>query len=275
MRVFLTGGTGFVGSHFLNHAVNCGHDITAIKRYSSSPKIKLLKEPVWKRGSLDSNWKKELSVSDVLIHFASHGVLEGSNDWVNCFKTNVEKSLNLWLQAIEAGVKRLIILGSCAEYGLSALNYKYIPSNAPLIPTTAYGASKAAATMAAISLCIEHPIEVIILRPNYIYGRGQSELGFWGSLSKAALNDEDFKMTKGEQIRDFQSVQDTVRIIETYVSREIEMGKPLINNIGSGCEKTLLEFAEEQWKFLNAKGNIIPGAIPYRNNEIMRYVPLL
>ena len=44
MRIFLTGGTGFIGSNFIEHALQEGHEIYALTRKGSSPKIKLSRE---------------------------------------------------------------------------------------------------------------------------------------------------------------------------------------------------------------------------------------
>ena len=46
-----------------------------------------------------------------------------------------------------------------------------------------------------------------------------------------------------------------------------------IANLGTGQPKSLREFAEEQWESHGAAGKLQIGLIPYRDNEIMRYVP--
>jgi hypothetical protein len=48
-----------------------------------------------------------------------------------------------------------------------------------------------------------------------------------------------------------------------------------IKNVGSGSPVSMKEFALEQWALLGAKGNLKLGSIPYRKNEIMRFVPSL
>ena len=99
-------------------------------------------------------------------------------------------------------------------------NFKKIPIDAQLIPTNAYGASKAAASLAAKALCIERKIELAILRVFHVYGPGDHPNRFWASLVKSAKDGKDFEMTEGAQIRDFQHVRDTVRQIEKFLSDE-------------------------------------------------------
>lgn len=45
------------------------------------------------------------------------------------------------------------------------------------------------------------------------------------------------------------------------------------SNLGLGKPQTVLEFAQNIWKEQGAKGQLLPGALPYRDGEVMRYVP--
>ena len=273
-KVFLTGGTGFIGSNFLKYLLGKDLQVVAIKRSSSSPRIKIAKESVWINGELSDDWSETLKECTSLIHFASCGVTKNSEDWEKCFQVNVIDSVNLWTQAIKAGVKKFIIIGSCFEYGLSGENYDYIPTSAELKPTNAYGSSKACASIIAQELCQQYSLEVIILRPFHVYGNGEDKKRFWPGLVESAQNNKDFKMTKGEQIRDFQLVEETAKqIYEFSFNQEVNAGRPLLANLGSGKPLKLIDFAKREWAKYNPNSSIIPGVIPYRTSEIMRYVP--
>ena len=281
MKIFLSGGTGFIGSHFIDELLSekyasKHYSILAIKREESSTRINLRKYPNWRIGSLTDDWSNDLKNCDVLVHMASAGVIYDGDNWEKCMETNVINSISLWQQAINAGIKRIIILGSCSEYGISGYNFQKIPIDAQLIPTNAYGASKAAASVAAQALCIESKIEMAILRAFHVYGPGEHPERFWASLVKSAKDGKDFEMTEGAQVRDFQYVRDTVRQIERFLSDEyLEIGKPLIKNLGTGFGQTLLNFAQTEWKKQNATGKLLPGKRPYRKDEVMNYVPLI
>ena len=82
-------------------------------------------------------------------------------------------------------------------------------------------------------------------------------------------------MTKGEQVRDFQYVGETVKDILYYLESDTPYGIPKIINLGSGKPKSLFEFATEEWERLCSKGLILNGKKEYRDNEIMRFVPAL
>ena len=83
-------------------------------------------------------------------------------------------------------------------------------------------------------------------------------------------------MSKGEQIRDFTPVEEVSKKLFNLVMNLPELPSGgTIKNIGTGKPMSLLEFANEQWVKRKSKGKLIPGALPYRKQEIMRYVPLI
>ena len=83
-------------------------------------------------------------------------------------------------------------------------------------------------------------------------------------------------MTLGEQIRDFTPVEFVAnKFLDYATQQEIVPGEPLIKNIGTGNPQKLIDFAEYHWNNLSAKGKLLPGKIEYRDNEVMRYVPLV
>ena len=81
-------------------------------------------------------------------------------------------------------------------------------------------------------------------------------------------------MTEGEQLRDFIPVEDVAdQLIQALEFEETEFGKPLFKNVGTGKPSSVRDFAEFWWKTWAAKGQLNFGSIPYRNDEVMIYVP--
>lgn len=273
MKIFLTGGTGFIGSHFINEAHNNGHEVFALRRLGSLSRIKLNKEPIWINGSLDGNYVKELSKCDVYIHLATFGASPQPSNWSECFYWNVIKSVELLKQALDSGINKVISVGTYAEYGKSGMNYEFIPPNCPLSPEGPYAASKAAFGIAMRSICAEYDSYSIYYRLFSIFGDGQNEKNFYPALKKAALSGNDFSMTKGEQIRDFFPVDLAVKqICEGIKFENVGINETKILNIGSGTPRSVLKFAQDNWIKFKAKGKLNVGSLPYRKNEIMRYV---
>jgi UDP-glucose 4-epimerase len=274
MRIFLTGSTGFIGSHVIQQAMAAGHEIVALRRPGSEARIPLVRQPHWLDGALTDDWSAALAGCDALLHLAAYGVAIGANDWEGCFKTNVTDSILLWRRAVYAGIRRFLIVGSCFEYGRSGERYETIPVTAPLEPTTAYGASKAAASMAALALAVEMQLQLVLARPFHVYGPGEAAGRFWPSLVDAATSGQDLLMTTGLQVRDFQPVGEAASQLLFYLQNpKVQQGVPRVVNLGTGEPRSLLVFAQEEWSRLQATGELRPGSVPYRVNEVLSYVP--
>jgi|688.fasta_scaffold42216_6 UDP-glucose 4-epimerase len=274
MKIFITGGTGFIGSHVLNQALAAGHEVVALRRPGAKPRILVQTNPIWLDGTLTDEFGSVLASCDALLHLAAYGVVGGSDDWERCFQVNLSDSLKLWTRAVDAGIRRFLIVGSCFEYGRSGERYDAIPATAPLEPTTAYGASKAAASVAAHALAVEQELQLVVARPFHVYGPGEASGRFWPSLVEAAKRGSDLAMTSGGQIRDFQPVDQAANQLLHWIQHvRLQPGMPRIANLGTGKPCSLLHFAKQEWSRLQSAGSLMPGSIPYRANEIMRYVP--
>jgi len=272
MRIFLTGGTGFIGSHILNESVNYDYKIIALKRESSLTKVKLLTNPNWKFGSLNKVEEKYFKNIDTVLHLASHSANVPYDNLSNCLRVNLFDTINFFEMAYKCGVRKFIITGSCFEYGKKGEEYEFIPPNAPLIPTQTYPASKAAASISLIQWALQKKVSLSVLRLFQIYGEGEFKSRLWPTLIDSASRGIDIKMTKGEQVRDFLYVKDAARIILDTIKNQKE-NQIIVRNIGSGIPLMIREFAEKIWSENKAKGKLLIGSIPYRDGEVMRYVP--
>jgi len=277
MKIFVTGATGFIGSHFLNKALSSGVEVIALKRnMRSKSRINLIKEPVWLIKQLDEVESEDLKGVDVVVHLAAHSMYPPYDTLENCMYWNLMAPIKLFNKAIDAGIDRFVITGSCFEYGESGEDYDKIPINAPLKPTLTYSASKAAASVAFYQIAVEKKLKLSISRIFQVFGPGESENRLWPSLKIAAENGLDFPMTSGEQIRDFIYVNEVVEILwNDCFNQEIIKGTPILKNLGTGKASSIKEFSEFWWKKWNAKGKLLIGELPYRNGEVMRYVPLI
>ena len=276
MRIFLTGGTGFIGSHLLNCLLKNNEDITALKRTENSKtKILLNKEPKWVINSLENLNHEILYHQDLLVHLAAHSAQPPYDNIQNCIQKNLIEPLALFEKAYQSGIRRFLVAGSCFEYGLSANSYDFIPPDAPLYPIDTYPSSKALASIAFIQWAVQKKVSLSIQRLFYVFGEGEKEDRFYPSIKKAAKNGFDFEMTKGEQIRDIAEVNLIAKIIHNECTRIVKTKKYdiRIKNIGSGNNLSLRDFATKIWERHNAKGKLKIGSLPYREKEIMRFVP--
>lgn len=277
MKIFVTGGTGFIGSHFLNQAHTAGHEVIALRRSpDSKPRVPLKKEPTWLDKAQDELTSDDFTGCQILVHLAAHSANVPYDTLEACIEQNVLAPLRMFRSALRSGIRRFIVAGSCFEYGRAGERYEFIPPDAPLEPTASYPASKAAASIAFHALACEENLELLILRIFQVYGEGEAESRFWPSLRRAALAGEDLPMSEGLQVRDFIDVEHVASGFVSALSRaDLKAGQPVIENLGSGTPKSLGDFANEEWLRFRAPGKLLLGALSMRANEVLRFVPRL
>lgn len=276
MKIFVTGGTGFIGSHFIKQALHQGHEVHALRRPDSHPRIVLPQQPTWIDSSLDNVLPAAISPCDILVHAAAYGVSPQRCGWMEALQVNVLDSMALVHAASIAEVQRFIVVGSCVEYGNLESEVAPIASTSPLNPIGAYAGSKAAFTKAFTAFVRENSLKAAVLRLFQVFGDGQYSENFWPSLRRAALAGDDFRMTSGKQIRDFTPVEfAATQILDIATSLDLTPGRPVFRNIGTGRPQQLREFAAFWWRQWQASGRIIFGEIPDRPNEVMYYIPEL
>lgn len=278
MKVIVTGATGFIGRHTLTALVRNGHDVIAFCRGAATEKISGID---WVKSNLEQpNWQRliEHTASEpfTLIHLAAHGVDPKKADWEGCFFWNVTQALRFWLESVEHGAVRIITCGTCFEYGAAADQYDKIPTTAAPAPLGPYAASKAAATMALHGLTSAKGLTSLSIRPCVVFGEGEGEHRLWPSLRQAALAGANFPMTSGNQIRDFVPVEMVADALTAGVVRaDLPAGRLVIENVGSGKAQSVQQFAREWWRHWQASGELLIGAIPSRDGEASRFVPLI
>lgn len=273
MKIFLTGGTGFVGSHFLQQALAAGHEVTALRRPGSQPRISIASQPLWIDGPLDGDYRAALAGAEVLVHLASHTPNPPYDSLERCLYWNVFAALQLARQADEQGVRQLLVAGSCFEYGRTAERLSCLNIESPLEPVASYPTSKAAASVAFLGLARERHLQLQLLRIFHVYGEGEHASRLWPSLRAAALAGQDFYMSPGGQVRDFIAVEEVARrFVQALDFSGCQPGAPRVVHVATGRPQTLLEFASYWWQHWGATGALLAGALPYRPNEVMRFV---
>lgn len=273
MRILLTGGTGFIGSHLLRELLLSGHDVVAVRRPQRHPPIRLCLQPTWLDTPILRLTLSDLKDIDVIIHLACAGVSPKSASLTELNQINILAGNYFLDLAIQSGVRRFVGAGTCFEYGSEADLWDRIPPSAALRPSSTYAASKAAGFLMLNANAIGTPIEFFYGRIFSAYGEGQYSANLWPSLREAALSGADFPMTSGFQVRDFIPVQLVARHLRIAAERQdLKPGRPLVVNIGSGHGLRVIDFAQEQWQTLDATGSLIPGAIKDRSGQITRLV---
>lgn len=273
MKLFVTGGTGFVGSHFLGQALAAGHTVIAQRRPGSQPRLPLSQEPQWVDRPLDQDFSAELAGCDALVHLAAHTPNPPYAPLDECLYWNVVATARLLQQAAAQGLNNILVAGSCFEYGMAADGQNLVHPGTEPRPTQTYPISKAAATASCLGLARHLSLRLQVLRIFQVFGEGEAATRFWPSLRLAAKEGRDFPMSAGLQVRDFIPVEDVARqFLEALDFSCVEAGRPQIRNVGKGQAQSLLEFAQHWWGFWNAAGRLQPGEMGLRPGEVPRLV---
>jgi nucleoside-diphosphate-sugar epimerase len=273
MKLFVTGGTGFVGSHFLQQALAAGHEVVAQRRPSSRARLPLLQEPAWVERELDADFRAELAGCDVVVHFAAHTPNPPYDTLDKCLYWNVFATTHLLQQAATQGVRDVLVAGTCFEYGTAAEGQVVVHPATEARPSLTYPISKAAATTACLGLARHLGLRLQVLRIFQVFGEGEAATRFWPSLRAAALEGRDFPMSAGTQVRDFIHVADVaMQFLQALDFEGVEPGRPHLRHVGTGRGQSLLEFARYWWAEWKAIGSLQPGQVGLRPGELARLV---
>ena len=145
MRVLVTGGAGFQGSHLVAHWLEAGHDVTVLNTYSEAAERSLTRDArvVWGSVTDKEIVHKTARGQDVIVHLAARiSVDESIAAPESILAVNVMGTFNV-LEAVRETGARLVYASSCEAYGYGK---PQVTEKSELRPHSPYAASKAAAT---------------------------------------------------------------------------------------------------------------------------------
>ena len=271
MKVLVTGGTGFIGSHTCVELINAGHEVVIVDNlYNSSidvlDKIETIcgiKPKFYKVDILDKQNLEEVfkeNKFDACIHFAGYkAVGESCQIPLTYYRNNVSGSLNLYELLIKYGVNNLVFSSSATVYG----NNFEVPFKEEYgygTTTNPYGTTKLMNEMIINDLCKANSnMSAVILR--YFNPIGAHESGLIGEIPNGIPNNlvpyiaqvekgqreylkvfgDDYDTKDGTGVRDYIHVVDLakahIKAIEYAYSHS---GSETIN-VGTGIGYSVLE----------------------------------
>ncbi|MFC1963362.1 NAD-dependent epimerase/dehydratase family protein [Chloroflexota bacterium] len=271
MKILVTGGAGFIGSHVVDALINLGHEVVVIDNLSSgrrenlNPAAKFYELSI-RDESLSAIFEQE-KPEIVNHHAAQIEVRKSTDDPVFDAEENILGSLNVIVNSLRSGVKRIIYASSGgAVYG----DPEYLPADEkhPVNPVSQYGVSKHAVEHYLYLYSVLHGIEHIILRYANVYGPRQNPHGEAGVISIfAALmlsGQRPSIFGPGDKTRDYIHVSDIVKANILALEKE----KNAIYNIGTGVETSDQEIFDTLAKVLGYSGT--PIYAPVRTGEVYR-----
>lgn len=167
--ILVTGSSGFVGSALCRTLHERGIALRGAVRSGGAAHQIAVGDM---HGSTD--WRAALAGCDTVVHLAArvHVMQEHNRDPLSDYRmVNVDATVNLARQAVEAGVRRFVFVSSVKVNGEATHGVPFSASDVPN-PTDPYGQSKLEAEIALRKLGRETGLEVVIVRPPLVYGPG-------------------------------------------------------------------------------------------------------
>lgn len=169
-KILVTGANGLVGKHLCARLP--AKDTNTLSRGNNTYGY-----PNYFQCEISPNqvYHDALSDCEVVIHCAArvHVMNEEKSAAINLYRdTNVDGTINLAKQAIDAGVKRFIFISSIKVLGEATRTGKPFCNLSNIAPCDAYGLSKAEAEIELLGLAKNTGLDVVIIRPTLVYGPG-------------------------------------------------------------------------------------------------------
>ena len=170
--ILITGATGFIGSSLCKELKSRNIDfIEASRRITTNNKNHFYISNI----SQDTIWKEPLRYTEKVIHTAArvHVMKDNSKDSLKKFESiNLQGTLNLAKQSVEAGVKRFIFLSSIKVNGEETRKGQPFFYDDVVSPQDSYALSKYKAEQKLKELCKDTSMDLVIVRPPLVYGPG-------------------------------------------------------------------------------------------------------
>jgi dTDP-glucose 4,6-dehydratase len=271
LHLLITGGAGFIGSHFVRYIVNHHPDdhcvvldsltyagsMNNLKAITGKANWTFIKGDIADASLVSSilSGEKGRQPIDAVVHFAAESHVDRSIKEPHPFiRTNIVGTHVLLESARRYGVKRFIQISTDEVYGSLGPAGSFA-ENSPLSPNNPYAASKASADLLALSYWRTYRLPVIITRSTNNYGSHQNPEKLIPLAVTRALADEPVTIYgDGQHTRDWVHVEDHCRAIDLAL-RKGENGE--IYNIGANNEWTNLELVKLILKLLNKDESLI------------------
>jgi len=250
MRIFLTGGTGFIGRYVLKHLEKEGYNILLLTRASKenfSSIIKSKKVNIVSGNLTDiDKWKNKLIQfkPDTTIHLAWEGIPDYG---IETSIKNLKCGLSLFEKLASLGCKKIICTGSCWEYGQ---NQGKISENLLVKSSNAFTTAKNALHCLGREIAKENNMQLIWTRLFYVYGPGQRENSLIPYIIKCVKEGKELKIKTPSARNDFIYVEDVAKAIVAILKK---CNQNTVYNVGSGYLTSIQDITNIIYNELNFK----------------------
>lgn len=248
IKVVVTGGAGFIGSHLTDTLIECGYEVHVIDDLSGGKKERV--HPAAFFHHLDIRDFGAIAPvfrgAKFVFHTAALPRVQPSiQDPRTTHDVNVTGTLNVLLASRDAGVKRVIYSASSSAYGNQ--DVMLLTEEMAARPLSPYGLQKYIGEMQCRLFSQVYGLETVSLRYFNVYGPRASSEGAYALvvarfLEQRKKGEPMSVVPDGTQSRDFTHVLDVVRA-NLLAAESPQVGKGEVVNIGGGRNRTVLEVA--------------------------------
>lgn len=266
MRVFLTGATGFIGSHVARLLVHDGCEVYALIREGSASlwrvsdigsRLHVVRGDLGEPGGVGA--QLERIKPETCIHLAWYtrpNEYLAAHQNVDLLATSIY--LASWLA--KAGTRRLVVAGTCLEYDTSL---GYLSEDSSTRPMSLYAACKLALFHVLQELSRQLAFKLAWLRLFYQYGPGEDPRRLTSSVILSLLRGQEARVTSGDQVRDYLYVEDVAAAVWAVAQSELEG----VVNVGSGVPISVRDMVTAIADVCGRRDLISLGAVPYRASD--------
>jgi dTDP-glucose 4,6-dehydratase len=271
VKIFVTGGAGFIGSNFIQHilGISRGYEVTNYDKLTYAGNLRNLeavaKNPNYEfvKGDICDAVALEAAMRgcDIVVHFAAESHVDRSiYEPATAIETNVTGTFFLLQVARKIGVQRFVHISTDEVYG-DMTPGTFADEHSPLEPSSPYSSSKAASDLLVRSYVRTYGFPALITRSSNNYGPYQFPEKFLPLMITNALEEKPLPIYgDGKQLRNWLHVQDNCRGIlavlehgrvgEVYnigsleVEENLTMARRLLHTIDK--PETLLSYVKDR-----------------------------
>ena len=247
MRILVTGGAGFIGSHISERLVRDGHDVVVLDNLLRGNKL-----TSYARDHVEfilgdvrniEDVRRAMKSCDVVFHLAAIlGVDVVADNHLETMDVEVIGTRNILNTALEQNVKKVLYASTSGIYGHSSIE-KSVSEDVMVDSKTSYAMAKRFNEIYLLASYQERGIESVSLRFFNIYGLRQDERMVIPRFFEQALSGADLTVYgNGLQTRDFTYIDDAVEACMRLMEKS--SGAQIVN-IANENERTILDLANE------------------------------
>ncbi len=230
MRIFVTGGAGFIGSNFIRHVLDTrksfsivnydqltyAGNLANLESVADNPDYEFVKGDICDAAAVETAMRG----CDAVIHFAAESHVDRSiYEPAPVIQTNVTGTFVLLEVARKISVPRFVHISTDEVYG-DISSGAFADENFPLQPSSPYSASKAASDLLVRSYVRTYKFPAVITRSSNNYGPYQFPEKFVPLMITNAISDKDLPVYgDGRQQRDWLHVEDNCRGILSVLEK--------------------------------------------------------